>query len=196
MIFHGVVLSFTTSLIGNTVVHIEYIKIKPSCVLRKSQYKVFIFPPLQTMRDICKTWVQQGAVQALPGCRRFQQMQGGVGPWTKKLQRSQSLNVVFTGYFCLGWCCDFVGSESGQKQSVKPLQNVVYNTTQHLKFPTPHSHTLSVYTVLYIYFGTVGGHREGRGPKVHKYSSFFHGGNSSQGGGSKIQTMSECISSL
>ncbi len=26
---------------------------------------------------------------------------------------------------------NFVGSESGQKQSVKLLQNMVYNTTQH-----------------------------------------------------------------
>jgi hypothetical protein len=37
--------------------------------------------------------------------------------------------------FCLGWCSNFVGSESGQKQSVKLLQNMVYNTTQHP--PTP-----------------------------------------------------------
>jgi hypothetical protein len=51
---------------------------------------------------------------------------------------------------CLGWC-NFVGSESGQKQSVKLLQNMVYNTTQHP--PPPHSHTL--------------------------YNSFVHGGNSS-----------------
>ena len=40
-----------------------------------------------------------------------------------------------------------------------------------------------------------GGQREGRGATVHKYSSFIHGGNSSQGG-SKISTMSEFISSL
>jgi hypothetical protein len=36
----------------------------------------------------------------------------------------------------------FVGSESGQKQSVKFQQNMVYNTFQH---PPPHNHTLSVY---------------------------------------------------
>jgi hypothetical protein len=43
-------------------------------------------------------------------------------------RRHQSLNVVFTGVFVLRWCSNFVGSESGQKQSVKLLQNVVYNT--------------------------------------------------------------------
>jgi hypothetical protein len=36
-----------------------------------------------------------------------------------------------------------IGSESYQKQSVKLLQNMVYNTTQH-PLP-PHSRTLSVY---------------------------------------------------
>ncbi len=49
--------------------------------------------------------------------------------------------------FCLGRCIkcfNFVGSESGQKQSVKLLQNMVCNTTQH---PPPHSNTLFVYTV-------------------------------------------------
>jgi hypothetical protein len=50
--------------------------------------------------------------------------------------------------FCLGWCSNFVGSESGQKQSVKLLQNMVYNTTQHLT-PPPPSHTLSVYSLLW-----------------------------------------------
>jgi hypothetical protein len=32
-------------------------------------------------------------------------------------------------FVCL--CSNFVGSESGQKQSVKLLQNMVYNTTHH-----------------------------------------------------------------
>jgi hypothetical protein len=48
-----------------------------------------------------------------------------------------SLLVIFVW----GWCSNFVGSESGQKQSVKLLQNIVYNTTQHR--PPPHIHTLS-----------------------------------------------------
>ncbi len=52
--------------------------------------------------------------------------------------------------FCLGWCNNFFGgSESGQKQSVILLQNMVYNTTQHPR-PPPHSHTLSVYTVRFL----------------------------------------------
>jgi hypothetical protein len=74
---------------------------------------------------------------------------------------------------CLGWCSNFVGSESGQKQSVKLLQNMVYNTTQQP--PPPHSHTLSVYTV-HLFWDWGEGQREGR----HKYSSFVHGGNSSE----------------
>ncbi len=41
----------------------------------------------------------------------------------------QSLNVVFSGHFCLEWCSNFVGSESGQKRSVKLLLNMDYNTT-------------------------------------------------------------------
>jgi hypothetical protein len=40
----------------------------------------------------------------------------------------------------------FVGSKSGQKQSVKLLQNMVYSTIQH-PLP-PQSHT--VYSILYI----------------------------------------------
>jgi hypothetical protein len=48
--------------------------------------------------------------------------------------------------FCLGWCSNFVGSDSGQKQSVQLLQNMVYNTTQHPPTP-PHRqpHTVCVY---------------------------------------------------
>jgi hypothetical protein len=62
---------------------------------------------------------------------------------------------------CLGWCNNFVGSESGQKQSVQLLQNIVYNTTQP---PIPHNHTLSI---LYIYFVKEGGQRQGRAATVH-----------------------------
>jgi hypothetical protein len=51
----------------------------------------------------------------------------------------------FPPRFCLGWSSNFVGSESGQIQSVKLLQNMVSNRTQHT--PPPLSHTLSVYTV-------------------------------------------------
>jgi hypothetical protein len=70
--------------------------------------------------------------------------------------------------FCLGWRRNFVGSESGQKQNVKLLQNMVYNTTQHP--PPPHRHTLSVYTVHLLWEGGRGGggQREGRGATIHK----------------------------
>ena len=72
--------------------------------------------------------------------------------------------------FCLGWWSNFVGSESGQKQSAKLLQNMVYNTTQHPPHPLPPlPHSLYI---LYVYFGKGGrgggGHREGRGATVHK----------------------------
>jgi hypothetical protein len=102
-----------------------------------------------------------------------------------------SLLVIFVW----GWCINFVGFESGQKQSVKLLQNMVYNTTQQP--PPPHSHTRFVYTV-HLPMEGGGGRSErrySRGLRVHKYSSFVHGGNSSQAG-SKIPTMSECLQSI
>ncbi len=55
--------------------------------------------------------------------------------------------------FCLGWCSNFVGSESGQKESVKLLQNMVYNTAQH---PPPPTATHCFY-ILYVYFGKAQG---------------------------------------
>jgi hypothetical protein len=42
--------------------------------------------------------------------------------------------------FCLLWSSNFVGSESSQIQSVKLLQNMVFNRTPHA--PPPPSHTL------------------------------------------------------
>jgi hypothetical protein len=52
----------------------------------------------------------------------------------------------------------FAGSESGQKQVVKLLQNMVYNTTQH-----PHPTPPTASQCLYIYFG-----KGGRGEEVRK----------------------------
>jgi hypothetical protein len=45
----------------------------------------------------------------------------------------------------------YIGSESGQKQSVKLLQNMVSNTP-----PPPLSHTLTVYSVLWLWEGGEG----------------------------------------
>jgi len=45
--------------------------------------------------------------------------------------------------FCLGWWSNLVGSASGQKQSVKFLQNMVY-TAQFTPHPPPLRHSLSV----------------------------------------------------
>jgi hypothetical protein len=50
------------------------------------------------------------------------------------------------GFCCLGWYSNFVGSETGQINSAKLLQNMVSNRTQHP--PSPPSHTLCVYSVL------------------------------------------------
>jgi hypothetical protein len=58
----------------------------------------------------------------------------------------------------LGCGSNFIGSESGQKQSIKLLQNMVYNTTQHP--PSPATHCL--YPILYVYFGKEGGEGEVR----------------------------------
>ncbi len=87
-----------------------------------------------------------------------------------------------------------MGSESGQKQSVKLLQNMVHSTFLHPPQTPEVTHCL--YTVLYIGKGGRGGggQREGTvegqqytSTKV-PYSSFVHGGSSSQAG-SKIQTI-------
>ncbi len=59
--------------------------------------------------------------------------------------------------FCLGWWSNSVGSVSGQKQSVKFLQNMVY-TAQFTPLPPPRdTHWLYI---LYIYYGK-GGRGEG-----------------------------------
>jgi hypothetical protein len=109
--------------------------------------------------------------------------------------KQQSLNVVFTGHFCSGWCCNFVGLVRN-----RVLNSCrIWSTTQLTSHPPPppHSHKVSVYTVNLLWEGGEGGggQREGRGPTLHKYNSFVHGGNSSQAE-SKIPTMSECITSL
>ncbi len=44
--------------------------------------------------------------------------------------------------FCLGWWSSLVDSESGQKQSAKFLQNMVYSTIQP---PPPQTHTVCIY---------------------------------------------------
>jgi hypothetical protein len=49
-------------------------------------------------------------------------------------------------FLCFGWS-NFIGSESGQKQSVKFLQNMVYNTTEPPPpppQPQPQPHTICI----------------------------------------------------
>ncbi len=65
--------------------------------------------------------------------------------WTKELKDTNPLMSSLL-VICLGWCSNFVGSESGQIQSVKLLQNMVYSTIQH---PPLQSHTLSVYSTVH-----------------------------------------------
>ncbi len=91
----------------------------------------------------------------------------GMDQWIRIRIHTKMSRIRNTG-FSLGRCRNFAGSESGQKQSVKLLKNMVYNTTPS---PPPHSYTLS--ECLYIiYFGKGGrgggGQREGRGATVHK----------------------------
>ncbi len=88
-----------------------------------------------------------------------------------------SLLVIFV----FGWWSNFVGSKSGQKQNVKLLQNMVYNTTQHP--PPPQPHTVCIYCTFIL------GRGEGRGGGVREKVE-------GQQAGSKIPTMSECISRL
>ncbi len=57
--------------------------------------------------------------------------------------------------FCLGWSSNFAGSETGQIQTVKVLQNMVSNRTTCL----PPLHTVYVHTISYS-------HREGGGGVV------------------------------
>ena len=86
--------------------------------------------------------------------------------------------------FCLGWSSNFVENASGQIKSVKLLQNMVSNRTQHP--PPPPNHTLSVYSVLW--------HREGgRGGGLNQRESWR--GNSSQSWVENTN-MTDCISSL
>ncbi len=77
-----------------------------------------------------------------------------------------------------------VGFASGQKQIVKVLQNMVY--TAQFNPPPPQTHTVCINCTFSLGRGG-GGQREDREATVHKYSSFVHGGNSSQAG-SKIPT--------
>ncbi len=63
--------------------------------------------------------------------------------------------------FCLGWSSNFVGFDSGQIQSAKLLKNMVSG----LNTPTPPSHTLSVYTVLWH---REGGRGRGRGDEPER----------------------------
>ncbi len=91
-----------------------------------------------------------------------------------------SLLVIFVG----DGEAIFEGSESGRKQNVKLLQNMVYNTIQHHP-PPPTPQPPEPHTVCTFSLGRGGGQREGRGATVHKYSSFVHRSNSSQAG-SKI----------
>ncbi len=69
--------------------------------------------------------------------------------------------------FCLGWCSNFVGSEPGQKQSVKLLQNMVSYTIQHPHTPSQ-PHTVCIYCTLTLRRGDRGGVR---GAIVHKAGS-------------------------
>jgi hypothetical protein len=52
-----------------------------------------------------------------------------------------------------GWGCNFVASESDQKESVKLLQNMVYKSTQHPPSPSP----TATHCLYILYIGKGGG---------------------------------------
>ncbi len=98
--------------------------------------------------------------------------------------------------FCFGWGSNFVSSESGEKQCVKLLQNMAYNTTQHAPPPTlPQPHTVCIYCTFSLGGGGVEVREKVEGQQYTSIVPFVRGGNSSQAA-SKIPTMSEFISSL
>jgi hypothetical protein len=66
----------------------------------------------------------------------------------------------------LGWSSNFVGSESGQIQSVKHLQNMV-SDRQDSTPPSPPSHTPS-HCLYILYFDTGTGGEGGRVEKVRE----------------------------
>jgi hypothetical protein len=119
----------------------------------------------------------------------------GVDTWTKELKDSNPLMSSLL-VICLGWCSNFVGSESGQKQSVKLLQNMVYRCTAQFNIPPPQSHTLSVYSTFSLGKGG-GGQRSGT-VEGQQYTSIVPSsmGVTVHNLGRKYKPLSECISSL
>jgi hypothetical protein len=72
-----------------------------------------------------------------------------VGSMDERTKKTPIPKCRLYSCYCFRWCSTFVGSESGQKQSVKLLQEMVYNT-----IPPTATHCLYI---LYIYFGKGGG---------------------------------------
>jgi hypothetical protein len=97
--------------------------------------------------------------------------------------------MSFSLVILLGRWSNLVGSASGQKQSVRFLQNMV--CTAQFNPPPPQTHTVCINYCSFSLGRGEGGRRSERrycrGETVHKYSSLVHGGNSSQAG-SKIPT--------
>jgi hypothetical protein len=62
----------------------------------------------------------------------------------------------------------YVGSESGQKQSVKLLQNMVYNTIQH-----PSHTTVCIYCTFSLRRGEGGGGQREGTVEGQQYTSIF-----------------------
>jgi hypothetical protein len=78
-------------------------------------------------------------------------------PWTKELKDTNPLMSSLL-VICLGWFSNFVGSESGQKERLKLLQNMVYTIIQHPPIPPPPvTHTVRIYSTF-----TLGGGGEVR----------------------------------
>jgi hypothetical protein len=113
------------------------------------------------------------------------------GQWWLKVMDEGTLKTPtplcrFHWSFCLGWWSSLVGSASGQKQCKIPAEYGLHSTIHPPTSPPPLRHSLCINSTFSLGRGG-GGQREDRGATVQKYSSFVHGGNSSQAG-SKIPT--------
>jgi hypothetical protein len=126
----------------------------------------------------------------------FHTCQVSIFALTKELKDTNPLMSALL-VICLGWCSNFVGSESCQKQRVKLLQNMVYRTIQHPPSfpPPPVTHTVCIYSTFSL--GSGGGQREGK-VEGQQYTSIvpLSMGATVHKLGQKYKPLSECISSL
>ncbi len=124
--------------ICNTPNNILYSQMNEFSCLGEYQREVYVLYCAQTEYSACHGLINQSKMSS---SKKNWPVKGLCGMCFISLKASRLLG------FCLGWSSNFVGSESGQIPVVK-LLNMVYNRTQYT--PSPPSHTLYVYTVLWL----------------------------------------------